>query len=40
MSKVFRPYEPEQMLLMPVCLREWLPRNFTDPGGQGLHTGL
>ena len=25
MSKVFRPYEPEQMLPMPVCLREWLP---------------
>jgi len=25
MSKVFRPYEPEQMLLMPACLQEWLP---------------
>lgn len=25
MSKVFRPYEPEQMLLMPVALQEWLP---------------
>ena len=25
MSKVFRPYEPEQMLLMPVALHEWLP---------------
>jgi transposase len=24
MSKVFRPYEPEQMLLMPACLQEWL----------------
>jgi transposase len=25
MSKVFRPYEPEQILLMPACLQEWLP---------------
>ena len=25
MSKVFRPYEPEQMLLMPAALQEWLP---------------
>lgn len=25
MSKAFRPYEPEQMLLMPVVLQEWLP---------------
>ena len=25
MSKAFRPYEPEQMLLMPVALQEWLP---------------
>lgn len=25
MSKVFRPYEPEQMLLMPILLQEWLP---------------
>lgn len=25
MSKVFRPYEPEQMMLMPVALQEWLP---------------
>ena len=25
MSKVFRPYKPEQMLLMPACLQEWLP---------------
>ncbi|MFO8010653.1 MAG: IS1182 family transposase [Dehalococcoidia bacterium] len=24
MSKVFRPYEPEQMMLMPVALQEWL----------------
>ncbi len=24
MSKVFRPYEPEQMLLMPAALQEWL----------------
>jgi transposase len=24
-SKVFRPYEPEQMLLMPISLQEWLP---------------
>jgi len=27
MSKVFRPYEPEQMLLMPASLQEWLPSN-------------
>jgi len=27
MSKVFRPYEPEQMLLMPAVLQEWLPSN-------------
>lgn len=25
MSKTFRPYEPDQMLLMPASLREWLP---------------
>ena len=25
MSKGFRPYEPDQMLLMPVALQEWLP---------------
>jgi transposase len=25
MSKVFRPYDPKQMLLMPVALQEWLP---------------
>lgn len=25
MSKTFRPYEPEQMLLLPMCLQEWLP---------------
>lgn len=25
MSKVFRPYKPDQMLLMPACLQEWLP---------------
>jgi transposase len=24
-SKVFRPYEPKQMILMPVALQEWLP---------------
>ncbi len=27
MSKVFRPYEPEQMLLMPAVLQDWLPRD-------------
>lgn len=26
MSKVFRPYEPDQMFLMPATLREWLPQ--------------
>ena len=25
MSKTFRPYQPDQMLLMPVALQEWLP---------------
>lgn len=25
MSKVYRPYEPEQMLLLPPSVREWLP---------------
>lgn len=24
MSKVFRPYDPEQMFLMPASLRQWL----------------
>ena len=23
--KTFRPYDPEQMLLMPVALQDWLP---------------
>lgn len=27
MSKVFRPYEPEQMLLMAASLRDWLPED-------------
>ncbi len=27
MSKTFRPYEPEQMFLMPVSIREWLPND-------------
>ena len=26
MSKTFRPYDPEQMFLMPVSMREWLSR--------------
>jgi len=26
MSKVFRPYEPDQMFLMPASMREWLPQ--------------
>jgi transposase/signal recognition particle subunit SEC65 len=25
MSKTFRPYEPDQEYLMPVCMKEWLP---------------
>lgn len=25
MSKTFRPYNPEQMILMPIALQEWLP---------------
>jgi len=24
-TKVFRPYEPEQIFLMPASIREWLP---------------
>jgi len=27
MSKVFRPYDPEQMLFMPSSLQEWLPKD-------------
>ncbi len=27
MSKTFRPYEPDQMFLMPASIREWLPGN-------------
>ena len=27
MSKTFRPYDPEQQLLLPAALREWLPEN-------------
>ena len=27
MSKSFRPYAPEQMLLMSVSLRDWLPED-------------
>lgn len=27
MSKTFRPYDPDQMFLMPVSMREWLPAN-------------
>ncbi len=27
MSKTYRPYEPDQMFLMPVLMREWLPGN-------------
>ena len=33
MSKVFRPYEPEQMLLMPASLQEWLPPDHLDLSG-------
>ena len=25
MSKTFQPYDPDQMFLMPVSMREWLP---------------
>ena len=25
MSKTYRPYEPDQQLLLPAALREWLP---------------
>ena len=27
MAKTFRPYEPDQMLLMPPALQDWLPEN-------------
>ena len=27
MNKTFRPYEPNQMFLMPISMREWLPAN-------------
>jgi transposase len=27
MSKTFRPYDPEQMFLMPASMRDWLPAN-------------
>jgi len=27
-SKTFRPYEPDQLFLMPASLREWLPGNY------------
>lgn len=27
MSKTFRPYQPDQMLLLPVALQEWLPED-------------
>ena len=29
MSKTFRRYEPDQMLLMPVALQEWLPADLS-----------
>ena len=39
MSKTFRRYEPDQMLLMPVALQEWLPADhlayFISGGGPG-----
>ena len=25
MSKTFRPYEPDQIILMPASMRDWLP---------------
>ena len=25
MSKTYRPYDPDQQLLLPAALREWLP---------------
>jgi transposase len=27
MNKTFRPYDPDQMFLMPISMREWLPAN-------------
>ena len=27
MTKTFRPYSPDQLLLLPPSLREWLPAN-------------
>ena len=30
MSKTFRPYDPEQQLLLPAALQEWLPEDHLD----------
>ena len=27
MSKTYRPYDPDQQLLLPAALREWLPED-------------
>ena len=27
MSKIYRPYEPDQTYLLPPSLKEWLPKN-------------
>ena len=37
MSKTFRPYEPDQMLLMPASLREWLAPDHLAPGVNSRH---
>ena len=40
MSKTFRPYEPDQLLLMPPALSDWVPENhlarFVSEGVDGL----
>ena len=34
MSKTFRPYEPDQISLMPASMRDWLPSDHLADRGQ------
>ena len=40
MSTTFRPYEPDQMLLLPADLREWLPEGHLAHHVSDLGDGL
>ena len=40
MSTTFRPYEPDQMLLLPADLREWLPEGHLAHHVSDLVDGL